>query len=106
MNTERFSPGRSNIAALAVLATLWLGACTQIPELDAAVPNWVHKADYPKLTPLDPLVASTSLPQDEAAKIAQEMSARTDRLERKAKRLKTPVVDTAAQARMKNGIAP
>jgi hypothetical protein len=92
-------------AALVVFATLWLTACTQIPELDKAVPNWVHKADFPELTALDPSVTTKTLPQDDSEKIAQEMTARQDRLERKAKRLNSPVLDNATQTRMNNGIS-
>lgn len=103
MNKDHISK-RSGVAALAVLAAMWLSSCTQIPELDEAVPDWVHNADYPKLTPLEPLATTRSLPQDESAKIAQQMSARTDRLNSKAKWLKTPVIDEAAQARMNTGI--
>lgn len=92
------------IAVIAVIAHFSLVACSQIPELDEAVPNWVRHADYPELTALDPSVTTKTLPQDESEKIAREMTGRRDNLERKARRLKVPVVDDAAQTRMSNGI--
>lgn len=104
MTTGPQKSRRSRIATLAIVAIWSLGACTQIPELDEAVPDWVRKADYPELTALDASVTTKTMPQDDSEKIAQEMSGRRDRLNNKAKRLNTPVVDTASQQRMNKGI--
>lgn len=104
MITKRPKNKRFPVTVLAVIAVFWLDACSQIPELDEAVPNWVRRADYPELTALDPSLATKILPQDETDKIEREMTGRRDTLERKAKLLKKPVVDDAAQTRMSNGI--
>lgn len=107
MITQRPNPNlrRPGIAALVVCVPLLLTACTQIPELNEAVPNWVRKAEFPKLTALDPSVVTKTLPQDDSEQIAVELTARQERLERKAKRLNTPIIDEATQARMKSGIS-
>ena len=91
-------------AALAVIAILCLGACTQIPELDEAVPNWVRRADYPKLTTLDPSVTTVVLPQDRSEEIEQEMTARQDNLERKANWLRTLDANDTDQTGISDGI--
>jgi hypothetical protein len=101
MNTKLHKSKRLSIAAI---ATLLLGACTQIPELNEAVPNWVRRADYPKLTALDPSIETQILPREDSEEIEEEMAWRQNRLERKANQLKTTVVDDATQARMSDGI--
>jgi hypothetical protein len=101
MNTKLHKSKRLPITAI---ATLLLGACTQIPELNEAVPNWVRRADYPKLTALDPSIATQILPREDSEEIEKEMTGRQNRLERNANQLKTTVIDEATQARMSEGI--
>lgn len=69
-------------------ATLFLSACTQVPELDQAIPDWVRKADYPQLVALDASLISQVSPQEQSDKIANDLLARRDRLNRRAERLK------------------
>ncbi len=104
MISKHHKSTRIPITVIAAVASFWLGACTQIPELDEAVPNWVRRADYPELRALDLSVTTKILPQDDSEKITQEMTARQNNLKRKAKRLNTSVVDDAAQTRMSDGI--
>lgn len=91
--------------ALAVAALLSATACTQVPELDATVPDHLQNAAYPDLIPLDGSLETEQLPQDQAEQIEQSLAARRSRLQARARGLDGPVVDPAARKRMQGGIS-
>ncbi len=91
-------------AGLAVLVVL--AGCVDVPELDRAVPAWVNDAPYPDLVPIGPEITDRIPPEQRAAEIADNLSARRDRLLRHARALNVPVLDDATRARMARGVAP
>ena len=90
--------------ALALLATLGLLACTDVPELDATVPAHLEKADYPPLVSLPSDQFSTAPPEDEAEKLRNNLEGRRNALERRSRDLSEPVIDPETRARMKEGV--
>jgi len=89
---------------LTLAALLAVASCTQVPELDATIPDHLRNAPYPELVPLDGSLATVLPPQDQAAEIEQSLVARRDRLQGRAKALNAPVVDPVARQRMQDGI--
>ncbi|MEX0286295.1 MAG: hypothetical protein AB3N23_16940 [Paracoccaceae bacterium] len=69
---------------LTLALCLALSACIEVPELDQAVPDWVDKAPYPELVMLDGLQQSEPSPETEALELEQTLTARADRLRRRA----------------------
>jgi len=91
-------------ALCAALAQLSVVGCTNIPELDATVPDHLEDADYPSLAPIETLLVPMRDPLEQTGDLQSELQARRDSLQRRAKRLNAPVVDEPTQARMKAGI--
>ncbi len=86
-----------------VLGTgLGLAACTQFPELDAAVDPAVYDQDFPRLQPLDQLLTSPERRVSPA--IEGQIKDRVARLRARAGRLAGPVVDAATKRRMARGV--
>jgi len=96
---------RTLFRAAAVLAVLALGACTEVPELEALETRALRDAPYPALIPLDPSLFSEPAPEDEADELEEGLSARMDRLQGRARRLNAPVIDEPTRKRMKAGVA-
>ncbi len=95
-------------AALALgLGTLVLGlsACAQFPELDATVPQHLRDADYPALVPLDGSLTSNIAPRQAAQPIESYLTARRDRLQRRARALRATIIDSETRKRMQDGIS-
>ncbi|MFT7595615.1 MAG: hypothetical protein ACI8R4_002944 [Paracoccaceae bacterium] len=84
-------PAHRPMAVVFLLALLT--GCAQVPELDATVPDHLRDAAYPALIPLDGSLAPNVLPADAASEIEDSLAARRDRLQARAKRLNTPIVD-------------
>ena len=105
MTTNHLISGQFRVLMIVGFTALSLTACTQIPELDQAVPESVRKADFPKLVALDTSLTASTLPQDESEKIAQAMAARRDQLNRRAERLNKPVIDSQTKTRMEDGVS-
>lgn len=86
---------------LALVASL--GACASIPELDATLPPGMERADYPKLVPVEPLLAGA-----EDVQITEEtepgIMARVARLRARAARLRGAIVDSGTRERMRAGV--
>lgn len=91
-------------ALCAVLAQVLVAGCTNIPELDATVPDHLEDADYPPLVPIETLLVPVPDPQQQADDLQTQLQDRRDSLQRRAERLNAPVVDEEAQARLKAGI--
>ena len=91
---------------LTVFALLALTTgCAQVPELDESVPDNLDNAAYPALISLDGSLVTQTLPSDAASQIDDNLAGRRERLQARAKRLNSPVVDPESRARMKAGIS-
>jgi len=82
-----------------------LAACTDIPELNGTLPPELETAEFPKLVPVEPLLARANDMQITEA-TADGMAARVSRLRARAARLRHSVIDGDARARMHDGVAP
>jgi hypothetical protein len=80
-------------------------ACTQVPELDATIPDDLRNAPYPKLIRLDQSLFAVQPPQEQSAEIEKSLAARRDRLQSRARGLNSTVVDPAARKRMQDGVS-
>ncbi|MDQ2089464.1 hypothetical protein [Marimonas arenosa] len=89
-------------APLLLFAVLLTG-CATFPELEGTVPAHMERADFPRLVPVEPLMAGATdtqvSPETEAAILA-----RVAQLRARAARLKGTVVDQGARARMRAGV--
>lgn len=92
------------LVPLAGLGAAMLGGCTNVPELDAAVSDWAHDADYPKLIPLTGDLAAAPATGEEAEALQSQLESRAARLQARARSLQGLVVDDAARARMRRGV--
>lgn len=77
-----------------------LSACTQFPELDAAVSDRARAADYPSLVPAERIAAK----RDSGGRIqegdGEALLARAERLRQRGRILRgLPVIDEAARLR-------
>lgn len=91
-------PRTSILLLLAVVA-----ACARFPELDDAISTEARQSDYPRLEPVDGLLAtaSRSTDQDPQAEI-KEVQARARLLKARAVILRrTTIIDPDSQAQMK-----
>ena len=101
----RHRASHRGIRLLAASALLLAGAaCTQVPELDASIPDNLRNAPYPKLVQLDETLFAVPRPQAQSAEIEKSLAGRRDRLQSRARALNTPVVDPAARKRMQSGV--
>ena len=89
---------------IALILPLALMACTQFPELDDAVFNVGKDAKYPKLLPVDALLAQSNSTGPSPAETASTLSARIAALQNRAAQLRGSVVDANTQNRMKDGV--
>lgn len=86
------------------LLALALGACTQFPQLDETVEASAEAADYPKLIPLDPILADVDPDPEEDERTRAALRARAAALRARAAQLQGGVVDADTQARMRRGV--
>lgn len=81
-----------------------LAACADFPELDAAISDRARAADYPRILPLDALLAS--VPPHEGGLGVGDLPARIAHLQARAAALKAhAVIDRATRARMQAALA-
>ena len=85
------------------LAALLCG-CTAFPELDGTVPPALERADFPALVPVEPLIAGAQEVRI-APETAPSVLARVAALRARAARLRGPIVDSGARARMRAGVS-
>lgn len=83
-----------------------LPGCADIPELDATIPDHLEAADYPALIQLDSSLTTPATPADDAEELQEQLAARRDALQNRARRLNTPIIDTDTQDRMQTGVRP
>ncbi|MEO0391219.1 MAG: hypothetical protein AAF218_09810 [Pseudomonadota bacterium] len=88
----------------AFLLPMALMACTQFPDLDAAVTDASRNADYPALIPIEPVLAQVPTQRVEPSVLQQTQDSRVAALKARADRLRrTPVIDGATRRRMAQG---
>jgi len=96
------------MAALLLIAPLALAAlvqgCIQAPELDDALTEDAHDADYPILQPLRPEDFAGPTPAEAQADIQAPLDSRVSSLQTRANALRRPVVDDATRKRLEDGI--
>ena len=84
---------------------LAVAGCAEFPDLNSTVSPELETAAFPKLVPVEPLLAradEVQITDETSAGIA----ARVARLRARAARLKGSVVDRGTRARMRDGVAP
>ena len=79
-------------------------ACTQTPGLDGAVFNAGKDAKYPKLLPVDALLAQSNSTSPSPEETTSTLSARIAALQNRAAQLRGTVVDTNTQNLIKTGV--
>jgi len=88
--TRRFTLIASRQSVLALIATLAIAGCTNVPELDATIPSHLRDAPYPKLVRLEHIVGTAQSPREQAEEIEETLEARRKRLQSRARRLTSP----------------
>lgn len=81
------------------LTLLGAAACSEDPLVRAQISDAARRADYPKILPLNALLATRPDPVDVVA-LTGNLSSRAATLRARAARLRGPIVDTATRARM------
>ncbi len=82
-----------------------MAACTQFPALDRRATPELLAADYPKLVPIDPLLASATAGQIDAVKTETALTGRVAGLRARATRLRGSVLSRAEKQRLAQGNA-
>lgn len=90
------------MSRLAVCLILALGACARPPALESTVTDADAGAPYPRLLPLDEVLAG--LPAPDGAAEAPDLSGRIAALRARASGLRGAVVAGGARARMDGGV--
>ncbi|UYV38628.1 hypothetical protein N4R57_06145 [Rhodobacteraceae bacterium D3-12] len=93
-----------SVSAMAIVLC-GLAGCTDFPDLGDAVAPGLDSAAFPKLVPVEPLLAQTEEVQITPQSMAG-IDGRIARLKARAARLRGRVVDTGTRARMQDGVAP
>ncbi|MDU8929979.1 hypothetical protein RXV86_21550 [Alisedimentitalea sp. MJ-SS2] len=90
-------------AIVPLLPVMVLSACASFPELEGTVPTHMEAAEFPKLVPVEPLLAGSQevqiTPETESSLVA-----RANALRARAARLRGPIVDRGTRARMRAGV--
>lgn len=86
-------------ALILALTAALLAGCTGFPRLDGTISAHARRADYPRLAPIDQLIAGADDQQITDVTIGG-LQARIAGLRARAARLRGPVVDPATRARM------
>lgn len=97
---------RPHPLAVPMLLAAALAGCTEVPELEATIPDHLEQADYPALVQLDDSLFDHPEPGEAAEDLQRGLEARSRRLQDRARRLQGTVVDDDARARMETGVRP
>lgn len=73
--------------ALCLIGLMAIAGCTNVPKLDATIPDHLRNADYPKLVRLDEEFSTAQNPQEQADEIEKSLEARRRRLQSRARQL-------------------
>ncbi|QDC10227.1 hypothetical protein FHY55_13645 [Oceanicola sp. D3] len=84
----------------ALLLCLALAGCTQFPELDAVVSASAKSAAYPRLQPLDSVLARANSSTNDPDAVRGNLAARVAALRARAARMRGPIVEPSIRARM------
>ena len=88
--------------AAAALLCFSLAACTQFPELEDTVSPSVQNAKFPKLLPLEPLMADTAPIVSDPVETTQALERRVAALRARARALqRRDIIGAATRARMR-----
>lgn len=87
------------LIVLVFLAGL-LTACINAPGLDEAVSDSARDSRYPKLIPLDGKLAEATEGKDTSIDATKSLAARAKNLQKRAKRLRRPVINNRTRRRM------
>lgn len=96
--------GTTSKGCMGLATAAMLAACIQVPELDDAVSPAARSAPYPQLQPIKPGdigAATTNEPEED---VQDALNRRIEALQARADRLRGPVVDDAARARLEEGV--
>ena len=91
-------------ALVPLLPVIALSACASFPELDGTVPAHMEDAAYPRLVPVEPLLAAAEEVQI-TPETESRLMARAAALRARAARLRGSVVDRGTRARMRAGVS-
>ena len=96
---------RSSLLTLLIAAPLgFVGACTQLPEVDERIPAHLKTADYPTLEPLHLLLPEEPPAAQASAELHDSLEARRARLQRRAAALRNQGVSEAERQRLKETV--
>jgi hypothetical protein len=73
--------------AFCLIGLMAIAGCTNVPKLDATIPDHLRDADYPKLVRLDGEFSTAQKPQEQAEEIEKSLEARRRRLQSRAQQL-------------------
>lgn len=91
-------------ALLLVIPTVLLTGCAQFPELDATVTPVQENADFPKLVPIEPLLARATAGRVDAPATQANLEGRVARLRARAARLQGSVLTGRERQRLAQGL--
>lgn len=89
---------------LAALACLPLAGCTQFPALEGTVPPELEAAPFPKIVPMEPLLAEAQAGTTDPAPIRATLNDRLAGLRARAAGLRGPVLSRAERLRLERGL--
>ncbi len=79
-------------------------ACAEDPLVRRQISDDARRAEYPRILPLQELLASRPAPVD-VALLTGSLTSRAAALRARASRLRAPIVDSATRARMQAALA-
>ena len=83
---------------------LMAAGCTDVPELGGRVAPDLRAAPFPKLLPLEKVLAQKPPAQQQSEEIQSDLAARVARLQARANALRGSVVDEPTRRRLSNGV--
>lgn len=93
---------KPSLTALAMAAAV-LAGCAPAPDLGGTIPPELEAAPYPRLLPLEPILAA-SRDSAIAPDVEAGLDARAARLRARAAGLRGPVIEPPLRARMARGV--
>lgn len=90
--------------AITLVALSGAAACTRVPELESKVTPQMRAAPFPELIPLEERLGPALDPSREAQDLNEQLNARSQALQNRARQLQAPIVDEAARKRLETEI--
>ncbi|SIN98827.1 hypothetical protein [Vannielia litorea] len=88
----------------ALLLCLALAGCTQFPELDAVTSASAKSAAYPRLVPIDGILARAGSSGTDPVALRSSLEARVAGLRTRAARMRGPIIEPPVRARMNDAL--